>query len=168
MGSCFSSASSNSTPTVKIVALDGSLNELSVPVPVPVSFVLPSPQSSVLCDSDSLNFGTNIVAMNPKSMLELDHLYFVLPAEKLGYPLSGQDMVAVKASTALARASEKSGRRRRMKILPIEEMGGDGDVDGVERIFDEFRVSKVGKEGGNRSLMPGVIRNRMKLTTIDE
>ena len=166
MGSCFSSASPYSvrTPTAKVVAVDGSLREYSVPVTV--SSVLGAGQSCFLCDSDSLFFDTNISALDSEAVLELGHIYFVLPVAKLDHPLSGSDMaaLAVKASSALTRVSKKRGKRYKIRIAPVE--GIPEKNDGFER-FNEFSVTKNEKRD-NKLLPRPRPRNKVRLSTIQE
>lgn len=160
MGTCFSSTSTlASTPTAKVVALDGSLKEYTVPVNVSSALGL-SRKSCFLCSSDSLYFASRIPALASHSMLELNQIYFELPVSKLEYPLSGTDMaaLAVKASRALALASRK--KRRRTGVVPavaqvICEMGC---------VEDPTVKSIIAKRP--RSLTSRV--NSVKLETIEE
>lgn len=82
-----------------------------------------------LCDSDTLFFDACIPPMHPNSLLLQDHIYFVLPQSKLVVALTGADMaaLAVKASSALALASQKKKGRRKRKggIVPVAAEGGD-------------------------------------------
>ncbi|XP_008781680.2 uncharacterized protein LOC103701423 [Phoenix dactylifera] len=138
MGSCFSSSSGDSSqPTAKVVTSDGSLKEYSAPVPA--SDVLGEDcRSFFICSADRLYFDAHVPALGADERLQLDQIYFVLPNAKLQHPLTRLDMaaLAVKASSALAVASRKRGKGRRIRVMPVAEVCeevGDGYVDGFKR-----------------------------------
>ncbi|KAJ3707354.1 hypothetical protein LUZ61_011059 [Rhynchospora tenuis] len=130
MGSCLSAHSDvmkEMLATAKVITIDGSLKEYSVPTKV--SDVLDEkPTDSFLCCSDELYLDRGIPALRSHEWVELDQIYFVLPQSMLDQPLKGQDMaaLAVKASLALAGALEKrssrAGVKRGIKVMPISEL----------------------------------------------
>lgn len=142
MGGCFSVNANfepslhSSSPTAKVISVNGSL--LEYPVPVAVSQVLKveeaasssSTPSFFVCNSDRLNYDDYIPALESHHQLEADQIYFVLPVAKLQRRLTASDMAAfaVRASLALQNASgassssEKKDRLRRRKqnrVSPI-------------------------------------------------
>ena len=164
MGSCFSFAPTSSplAPTAKVIALDGSLKEYSVPVTVS-SVLGPNGRFCFLCSSDSLYFDTPIPALASDFVLELNQIYFVLPTAKLDYKLSGSDMavLAIKASSALDHASKKmnkSGKDRRIRVTPFAQV--IFQMDCVGDTCTMVKSSIVGKRP--------LVRNRQKLDTIEE
>ncbi|KAK1282417.1 hypothetical protein QJS10_CPB22g01552 [Acorus calamus] len=146
MGSTFSSDAVKTTPsTAKIVSLDGSLEEFSVPVEASKVLEGKDGQPCVLCSSDKLYYNEKATTMGPSEFIQLGQIYFVLPVEYRTRVLKAADMVAlaVKASSALAGATTKMNRwgRREARIVPM--------VVASER-FDEvnFRVVSMEVGGG--------------------
>ncbi|KAK1306802.1 hypothetical protein QJS10_CPA10g00029 [Acorus calamus] len=124
MGSTFSSdAVKTPHSTAKIVSLDGSLEEFSVPVEASKVLEGKDGQPCVLCSSDKLYYDEKATAMGPNDFLQLGQIYFVLPAEYQARALKAADMVAlaIKASSALAGAATKKNRwgRREARIVPM-------------------------------------------------
>ncbi|KAJ0231639.1 hypothetical protein HA466_0297590 [Hirschfeldia incana] len=132
MGLCVSVGRSDcdSSPTAKIVTVNGDLREYNVPVSA--SQVLESESSSsssssrssslFLCNSDSLYYDDFIPAIESEEILTADQIYFVLPISKRQYRLTASDMaaLAVKASVAIEKASGKKNRRRKSgRISPV-------------------------------------------------
>ncbi|XP_072968173.1 uncharacterized protein [Typha angustifolia] len=138
MGSSFSSRTkSNSKPTAKVIAVDGSLKEYSAPTAA-ADVLGDDIRSHFLCNSDALYFDAEIPALGHRERVQVGQLYFVLPNAKLDHPLTGVDMaaLAVKASSALA-SRRRGGRRRIIRVMPVEEMH-EGEV-GVG--VDSFTIS---------------------------
>ncbi|KAG2313441.1 hypothetical protein Bca52824_024998 [Brassica carinata] len=132
MGLCVSVGRTDcdSSPTAKIVTVNGDLREYNVPVLA--SQVLESESSSsssssrtssyFLCNSDSLYYDDFIPAIEPEETLQADQIYFVLPASRRQYRLTASDMaaLAVKASVAIERSAGKKNRRRKSgRISPV-------------------------------------------------
>ncbi|XP_050376128.1 uncharacterized protein LOC126793605 [Argentina anserina] len=142
MGGCFSVSTSfepslhSSSPTAKVVSVNGRL--LEYPVPVAVSQVLKAEEASYssssssapsffVCNSDWLNYDEYIPALESDHQLEADQIYFVLPVAKLQRRLTATDMAAfaVRASVALQNASsslenkDRTRRRKQNRVSPI-------------------------------------------------
>ncbi|KAK1287737.1 hypothetical protein QJS10_CPB19g00919 [Acorus calamus] len=146
MGSCFSSTTvETDPPTAKIVSLDGSLKEFSVPVEA--SHALKGEDDGdtcFLCSSDKLYYEECAMEMRPDEFLEVGQIYFVLSDEYRRRVLTSSDMVAlaVKASSAMegdGRNMKKKERRRRRggraaaaQVVPMvvndERFNGGGEV----------------------------------------
>ncbi|KAJ3707352.1 hypothetical protein LUZ61_011057 [Rhynchospora tenuis] len=152
MGSCVSAYSEEMNidmlPTAKVITIDGSLREYSVPTKA--SEVLDEKHTvSFLCSSDELYLDRVIPEMRSHDWVELDQIYFILPRSMLDQPLKGQDMaaLAVKASLALAGALEKrSGKassKRGIQVMPLREL--DETFDQTYTIAGEFRKSEQTK-----------------------
>ncbi|XP_023512544.1 uncharacterized protein LOC111777254 [Cucurbita pepo subsp. pepo] len=115
MGICISSDSVN-VATAKLILTDGTLLEFSYPVKV--SFLLHKHPATFICNSDDMDFDDAVYAVHDDDHLQLGHLYFALPLDRLNQPLHPEEMaaLAVKASSALIKAgaggTEKSGSRR--------------------------------------------------------
>lgn len=124
MGVCFSSVrltSDTTTPTAKVVSVNGDLSEY--PVPVVVSQILIDSDSFFICNSDSLYYDQLIPKLQMDHQLQPNHIYFLLPVSWLERPLSPSLMadLAVKATVALHNPSSsksKSNRRNKSRISP--------------------------------------------------
>ncbi|CAN8312766.1 unnamed protein product [Cochlearia groenlandica] len=129
MGICvsFNRRYANSSPTAKIVTVNGDLREYKVPITA--SQVLEaesaadsSSSSYFICDSDSLLYDDFIPAVESEEPLQADQIYFVLPISKRRNRLTAKDMayLAVKASVAIQNfVGEETRRRGKVRISPI-------------------------------------------------
>lgn len=135
MGGCFSSIftdSDFSSPTAKVVSLNGDLYEY--PLPIAVSQVLQAQRADssssssssssfrFLCNSDMLSYDEFIPVMDSEAQLQANQIYFLLPKSRLQQRLTASDMaaLAVKASKALQNGPKKdSNRRKPARISPI-------------------------------------------------
>uniref|UniRef100_A0A1J3J8T1 Uncharacterized protein n=1 Tax=Noccaea caerulescens TaxID=107243 RepID=A0A1J3J8T1_NOCCA len=137
MGLCVSVGRSecDSSPTAKIVTINGDLREYDVPVLASQVLEAESMASSsssssrsssyFLCNSDSLYYDDFIPAIGSEEILQADQIYFVLPISKRQYRLTASDMaaLAVKASVAIEKAAGKKNRRRKSgRISPVVMM----------------------------------------------
>lgn len=149
MGSCFSTGTIttdavNAPPTAKVITVAGDLREYSTPAATSDVLGTDSP-ACCLCSSDRLFCNEYIPALDPEELLQPGQIYFVLPAAKLRYPLSGEDMaaLAVKASSALGLSSERGCRKKnKIRITPAPDMEGDSDGRGsvsgeVKSLFED-------------------------------
>ncbi|CAH8363955.1 unnamed protein product [Eruca vesicaria subsp. sativa] len=135
MGLCVSVGRSDcdSSPTAKIVTVNGDLREYNVPVlasHVLESESMPSSSSYFLCNSDSLYYDDFIPAIEPEETLQADQIYFVLPFSKRHYRLTASDMaaLAVKASVAMEKAARnKNLRRKSGRISPMMTVNQPND-----------------------------------------
>ncbi|KAJ4758790.1 HTH-type transcriptional regulator [Rhynchospora pubera] len=165
MGSCLSAHSDHEMTdvlrTAKVIAIDGSLREYSVPTKV--SEVLDEKlTASFLCSSDELYLDRDIPALRSQQWVELDQIYFILPRSMLDQPLTGQDMaaLAVKASLALAGALAKRSNRTRGKrsiqVVPIHKLDEldqikiVGDYNRSEQLRNRDRASVKGRHSSSR------------------
>ncbi|XP_050217904.1 uncharacterized protein LOC126668769 [Mercurialis annua] len=130
MGSCFTKSELIvAAPTAKVVSINGTLRQYSVPVfayQVLEAEAASNSSSSgstsfFLCNSDLLSYDDFIPPLDSDAQLSKDQLYFVLPKSKLQNRLTASDMagLAVKASLALQKASSKDGRRKKARISPV-------------------------------------------------
>lgn len=106
MGSSCSSGQSTTAAVAKIILQDGQLMEVSCPVKVLQflhSIMSATMSFGFVCDSDDLEFGECVPAMDDDDELVPGKLYFVLPVIYLKRPIKAEEMasLAVKASTAL-------------------------------------------------------------------
>ncbi|KAE8707714.1 STS14 protein-like [Hibiscus syriacus] len=147
MGIC-SSCDSTHVATAKLILEDGRLQEF--PYPVKVSYVLQRNPMCFICNSDEMEFGDVVSAIEEEEELQPGQLYFALPLTWLKHPLQAQQMaaLAVKASSALMKSSraEKSGSRRKT-VIPsafsddsprrkvASPLSGDGDEKRGRRKF---------------------------------
>ncbi|KAL6963911.1 hypothetical protein U1Q18_034918, partial [Sarracenia purpurea var. burkii] len=99
-----SSSEAKSAATVKLIFLDGGLQEFSSPMKVSHVLQKKNPPWFV-CNSDEMDFDDFLSAIDDDEELQPGHLYFALPLSWLARPLQAADMasLAVKASLALAR-----------------------------------------------------------------
>ncbi|XP_059074691.1 uncharacterized protein LOC131874786 [Cryptomeria japonica] len=126
MGICFSCQVTH--PTAKLILDDGGLKEFSEPVKV--AEVLRERPDFFVSHSDSMDFDQYLIALSLENQLQVGHLYFLLPREKLQNPLPSSEMatMAVKAAAALQQKHKKNSRRmcRRSKIKPEVEHNMEG------------------------------------------
>ncbi|KAF8691373.1 hypothetical protein HU200_040505 [Digitaria exilis] len=140
----------------RVIAGDGSLKEFPAASPlIAVSDELGlddggGDTSSFVCSADVLYFNEHPPAMSSGDVLLPGQMYFVLPGDLLGRPLSAADMAALaaRASSALASSSastalaasrqRRHGRRRRacgggkkkaVRVMPVREEMEDGGED---------------------------------------
>ncbi|XP_058106368.1 uncharacterized protein LOC131249585 [Magnolia sinica] len=187
MGCCFSSQTNAvASSTAKVISVDGTLHEYSVPATV--AHVLKSERESdslFVCNSDKLYFDQRIPPLDPSEELQVGQIYFVLPISKLHYPLTASDMaaMAVKASEALNEEEPKESSRRRWRrrkkiqispVLEVDQGLGDGDFDGF-KIFEK-EYGGLARSGSVRKMQRNASRRaktayrsfRSRLTTIYE
>ncbi|CAH8253031.1 unnamed protein product [Arabidopsis lyrata] len=184
MGICvsFHRKDSNSSPTVKIVTVNGDLREYNVPVIASQVLEAESAAASsssrsssyFICDSDSLYYDDFIPAIKSEEPLQADQIYFVLPISKRQNRLTASDMaaLAVKASVAIQNSVKKESRRRKkVRISPVMMLTGSNDSlngNGSETTVKKGRplVSKTApfkaSSGYNRS---GSVRNLRRYTS---
>ena len=168
-------------PACRIIAADGSLKELPAPCPLAaVSDVLgldgDTPvASSFVCNADALYFNEHPPALAPGDVLRPGQMYFVLPADLLGRPLSADDMaaLAVRASAALASSGKPQQRRRggktkkAVRIMPVQE--AENDVGLFNETLNELTLGQAGAllmspagRKGDEKLAAAVERSRQK------
>jgi len=90
--------------TAKLVLPDGKLQEFDRPVKVShVVQLQKDPGCCFVCNSDEMEFGGLVTAVDADEELQMGQLYFLLPRSMLGKFLHADDMaaLAVKASNAL-------------------------------------------------------------------
>jgi hypothetical protein len=190
MGICvsFNRRDSISSPTVKVVTVNGDLREYSIPVLA--SQVLEAeaaaassssssrPSSYFICDSDSLYYDDFIPAIESEETLQAEQIYFVLPISKRQNRLTASDMaaLAVKASVAIQNSVGKESRRRKkVRVSPVMMLTQpDGSVAAVNGKGSESTVKKgrpvldhktgpvKASSGYNRS---GSVRNLKRYTS---
>ncbi|XP_059282484.1 uncharacterized protein LOC132036222 [Lycium ferocissimum] len=135
MGIC-NSCESTSVATVKLILQDGRLQEF--PYPIKASYLLQKDPTIFICNSDEMEFGDMVYAINGDEELQLGQLYFALPLKRLRSKLRAEEMaaLAVKASSALKRSSsccrEKCGCRNKEFVFS-EGKGGGKVADGSLR-----------------------------------
>ncbi|CAL5023479.1 unnamed protein product [Urochloa decumbens] len=148
-------------PPARVIAADGSLKVLPAapsPLVVTVSDVLgldtggdTAAAASFVCNADALYFNEHPPALAPGDLLRPGQMYFVLPAELLGRPLSAADMaaLAVRASAALASSSydkprrQRSGKRKKaVRVMPVHE-----DAEGVDLFNERLNELTLGQDG---------------------
>ncbi|XP_010534439.1 PREDICTED: uncharacterized protein LOC104809985 [Tarenaya hassleriana] len=142
MGGCVSVGRSEceSSPTAKIVTVNGDLREYNVPVLASQVLEAESAASSssrstsyFICNSDSLYYDDFIPAIGSDEQLQADQIYFVLPISKRQNRLTAPDMaaLAVKASVAIKNAAGKESRRRKKgRISPVVVLSQPSDTKG--------------------------------------
>jgi len=135
--------------------------------------------SSFVCNADALYFNEHPPALAPGDVLRPGQMYFVLPADLLGRPLSADDMtaLAVRASAALASSSGKPQQRRRggkskkaVRVMPVqEEYYGGSDIDLFYETLNELTLGQAGAllmspagRKGDEKLAAAVERSRQK------
>ena len=172
----------DSPAPARVIAADGSLKELPAPSSplAAVSDVLgldgQTPvASSFVCNADALYFNEHPPALAPGDLLRPGQVYFVLPADLLGRPLSAADMaaLAVRASAALASSGKPQQRRRggktkkAVRIMPVQE--AENDVDLFNETLNELTLGQAGAllmspagRKGDEKLAAAVERSRQK------
>ncbi|KAL1190013.1 hypothetical protein V5N11_033321 [Cardamine amara subsp. amara] len=159
MGLCVSVSRSecDSSPTAKIVTVNGDLREYDVPVLASQVLEAESmassssrPSSYFICNSDSLYYDDFIPSIESEEILQADQIYFVLPISKRQYRLTASDMaaLAVKASVAMQNAKGKKNRRGRSgRISPVMMLNQPNDhrIAAVNRIGGDERMMQKGK-----------------------
>ncbi|RID75220.1 hypothetical protein BRARA_B02275 [Brassica rapa] len=160
MGLCVSVGRSDcdSSPTAKIVTVNGDLREYNVPVLASQVLEAESSSSSssssrtssyFLCNSDSLYYDDFIPAIESEEFLQADQIYFVLPISKRQYRLTASDMaaLAVKASVAIEKAAGKKNRRRKSgRISPVMMLNQPNQRSvAVNRSANETMMAQKGK-----------------------
>jgi hypothetical protein len=160
----------------RVIAADGSLKELptsSSSQLATVSYVLrldgdgeTAASSHFVCNANALYFNEHPPALAPGDLLQAGQMYFVLPADLLGRPLSAADMaaLAVRASAALASSSKPQRQERRrhggrskkkvVRVMPVHDQ--DDGVDLFNEKLNELTLGQVGvlllspaKKGGD-------------------
>ncbi|PKA59181.1 hypothetical protein AXF42_Ash001274 [Apostasia shenzhenica] len=137
MGCCFSSNQHPDTisaaddwsvrpPTAVVIAVDGSLLEYAAGATAG-EVVGASGLGCALCCSDKLFFDAYPVPAPLEEELQMGQIYFLLPEAELRLRISGADAaaLAIKATAAMKRESEKQGRLRRIRVAPEVIGGGD-------------------------------------------
>lgn len=101
----------NALSTVKIVHLDGKLQELRNPVK-PCHILSQNP-NCFLCPWEFMFVDSDAPQVPTDEELQLGQIYFLMPVSQLRAPLSLQDLcsLAIKASVALAKGSSLSAMR---------------------------------------------------------
>ncbi|CAH8294770.1 unnamed protein product [Eruca vesicaria subsp. sativa] len=170
MGLCVSVTRNDcdSSPTAKIVTVNGDLREYNVPAlasQVLEAESLASSSSSrtssyFLCNSDSLYYDDFIPAIGPEEILQADQIYFVLPVSKRRYRLTASDMaaLAVKASVAMEKAAGKNsrrGRRKSVRIAPVMVLNQSNErivaVNGNGKVFGKTTPFKMDSNNNNNN-----------------
>ncbi|KAG2649150.1 uncharacterized protein LOC120653925 [Panicum virgatum] len=171
----------DSPAPARVIAADGSLKELPAPSSplAAVSDVLgldgQTPvASSFVCNADALYFNEHPPALAPGDLLRPGQVYFVLPADLLGRPLSAADMaaLAVRASAALASSGKPQQRRggtskKALHVMPVQEYA-ENDVDLFNETLNELTLGQAGAslmspaKKGDEKLAAAVERSRLK------
>ncbi|KAJ8530899.1 hypothetical protein K7X08_023780 [Anisodus acutangulus] len=158
MGIC-NSCESTSVATAKLILQDGRLQEFSYPVKA--SHLLQKDPTIFICNSDEMDFGDIVYAINGDEELQLGQLYFALPLKRLRSRLRADEMaaLAVRASSALKRTCisccrEKCGCRNKEFVFS-EGKKGDGKVarkvvDGDGSQVEESRKGRSSGGSGRR------------------
>uniref|UniRef100_K3Z0U0 Uncharacterized protein n=1 Tax=Setaria italica TaxID=4555 RepID=K3Z0U0_SETIT len=173
----------------RVIAADGSLKELPAsPSPLAtVSDVLSldgggnTVVSFFVCNADALYFNEHPPALAPSDLLRPGQMYFVLPADLLGRPLSAADMaaLAVRASAALASSGKPQRQKRRRrdgksKKKAVRVMPDAEDVDLFNEKLNELTLGQVGvllspaKKGDEKLAAAGRSRLKRALSIIRE
>ncbi|KAL5980055.1 hypothetical protein ACLOJK_036522 [Asimina triloba] len=185
MGARFSSTEPGSSYyplTATVISVNGALRQypLSINASQVLGLETTSPSSFFLCNSDNLFFDEYIPPLDSTIQLQVGHIYFVLPLDRLQYPLTAREMaaMAVKASIALAEGSKKNKSRRRkrtQKISPLSDLGEkvleNEDEEKKTEIDDAMRSKSLKRVMSRKGRL---VRPRQKrpfratLTTIHE
>ncbi|CAL5059793.1 unnamed protein product [Urochloa decumbens] len=172
-------------PPARVIAADGSLKVLPAapsPLVVTVSDVLgldtggdTAAAASFVCNADALYFNEHPPALAPGDLLWPGQMYFVLPAELLGRPLSAADMaaLAVRASAALASSSydkprrQRSGKRKKkaVRVMPVHEDAED--AEGVDLFNERLNELTLGQDGVLVSLVKNKSSDEEKLAAAE-
>lgn len=152
MGIICSSYESTSVATAKLILHDGRLQEFSYPIKA--SYLLQNDPSIFICNSDEMDFGNVVCAVNAEEELQLGQLYFALPLSHLKHKLKAEEMaaLAVKASSAINNSS--SGE----KFMVFDKSGPN--------ISKKMVNDNSGPRGNNKSGMRK--KFTAKLTAINE
>eukprot|EP01018_Ginkgo_biloba_P032372 Gb_29302 [translate_table: standard] len=122
MGMCISSnAKYVSSPTAKLILMDGSIRELAQPVKIQrILEETPGGNENFICSSDGLYVGQRISQLPPEQEIEVGQLYFLLPRRKLQFVLSDSDMASLllKAHSAI----KQSGWKSQGKVQPLFDL----------------------------------------------
>jgi len=112
-------------PTAKLVVTGEAAGGFIIEFPehVKVYEILRERPGFFICHADSMRYDEFISPLSAEHELQVEHLYFLLPLNRLRHSLSATDMVAlaVEASTAMEQSRhryKKLGRRRGWKITP--------------------------------------------------
>ncbi|KAJ4799140.1 HTH-type transcriptional regulator [Rhynchospora pubera] len=173
------STTTNNRPKVTTVIMpDGSVRELTTIVSASDP-LFNADETHFLCNSDTLYFDSEVVAVGSDELLQPGQLYFMLPESMLGSTLSSADMaiLAVKASTALAPSNPKrrtGNGGRRLQVGCSLEPNDENEKFNEKINEDTLRASgsrpSVGRRpvrrGSTSSRRPRVSRRR--LSTIEE
>ncbi|XP_050365319.1 uncharacterized protein LOC126783829 [Argentina anserina] len=119
----------NGSITVKIVHLNGKLQELRNPVQA--SHILSKNPNCFLCPSESMFVDADAPQVPKNEELQLGQIYFLMPVSQLKAPLSLQDLcsLAIKASVALEKGSNLSAM-----MSPGSDIIGGGSQPGCCRV----------------------------------
>lgn len=152
MASCSRRTDAVSPDAVRIVHLNGQLDEF--PAPVTVKRVLQNHPNQFICWSRDL-FAVNCRPLQPEEELLLGELYFLLPLSILNSDLSVKNLVALAArlyATARKEASRAAQRRRSTDStcdLPGEDLSSTNekflrscDDPELKMAFREHLISK--------------------------
>ncbi|KAK9942314.1 hypothetical protein M0R45_007986 [Rubus argutus] len=101
----------NGSSTVKIIHLDGKLQELRNPAKA--SHILSQNPNCFLCLSESMFLDSYAPHVPKDEELQLGQIYFLMPVSQSRAPLTLRDLcsLAIKASAALANGSNLSAMR---------------------------------------------------------
>ncbi|KAG2656635.1 hypothetical protein PVAP13_1KG099100 [Panicum virgatum] len=161
----------------------GSVSRQELPAPCPLAAVSDvlgldgdTPvASSFVCNADALYFNEHPPALAPGDVLCPGQMYFVLPADLVGRPLSADDMaaLAVRASAAFASSGKPQQRRRggktkkAVRIMPVQE--AENDVDLFNETLNELTLGQAGAllmspagRKGDEKLAAAIERSRLK------
>ncbi|XP_055827952.1 uncharacterized protein LOC129896144 [Solanum dulcamara] len=144
MGMC-NSCESTSVATAKLILQDGRLQEFTYPIKA--SYLLQKDPTIFICNSDEMEFGDTVSALNADEELQLGQLYFALPLKRLRNILRADEMaaLAVKASSALKRTSSN-------KVFVSSEEKSCGRI--VRKVVDGGGSGRRGKKTVRLSVIP--------------
>ncbi|XP_015069332.1 uncharacterized protein LOC107013971 [Solanum pennellii] len=144
MGIC-NSCESTSVATAKIILQDGRLQEFSYPIKA--WYLLQKDPTIFICNSDEMELGDKISAINAEEELQLGQLYFAMPLKRLRSRLGAEEMaaLAVKASSALKRtsSSNKPFVFSQQKNCDRVTRNGDGGDSGRRRGKKTVKLSVI-------------------------
>ena len=113
MGSCFSCRSSSNQPefnSVRVVHLNGYVEDFEYPVSV--SYVIGKPSKHFVCTPAQL-LSTGVKPLKPETLLEPGRVYFLLPYSALQAEVSPLDLASL--ARKLNAAAAKTGRSNSYK-----------------------------------------------------
>lgn len=120
-----SSASSTIINNVRVVDLNGYVEEFDYPVTV--SQVSKRPQKHFVFTSAQLLSVASLKPLKPETILEPGGIYFLLPSSAFGHEVSPLDLASiVKKLTAKAKSVSKSGGKRKKSPLSRCQQYGYG------------------------------------------